>query len=297
MLTLETIIERAKGSMRGVVAVAAADDRNVLSAIVEAKRLGVARALLFGDGTKIAETLRELGEDPSDYDIRHDGGDGVALAHLAVASIRTGEANILMKGLINTSDMMRAVIDKETGIRTGDLISHVMFYQPPHHKLLALTDGGMITFPDLEKKAGILENAAKTLRSLGYERIYAACVCGSEVVNPKIVATTDAVALSGMTDRWSPYNMSVYGPVGLDMAVSPEACRHKGYNVEGAGEADILLVPTYEVGNGIGKALSLFGGALNAGIVVGAKAPIVLVSRADSAEAKLAAIALSAVTV
>ena len=126
--------------------------------------------------------------------------------------------------------------------------------------------------------------------------IYAACICGAEVVNPKIPSMLDAQALAGMTERWVPYNMEVYGPVGLDLAVSKEACRHKRYNVPGAGEADILLVPDYEVGNAMGKAMSIFGGAKNAGIIVGAKVPIVLVSRSDSAETKLASIAFGAVT-
>jgi phosphate butyryltransferase len=153
----------------------------------------------------------------------------------------------------------------------------------------------MNTFPDLEKKADILENAARTLQALGYSSMVAACVCGAEVVNPKIQSTIDADALAGMAERWKPYGMNVIGPVGLDLAVSPEACRHKKYAAKGGGEADILLVPTYEVGNGIGKALSYFGEAKSAGIIVGAKAPIVLVSRSDSSQTKLASIALGAV--
>ncbi|NCC69001.1 MAG: phosphate butyryltransferase, partial [Clostridia bacterium] len=184
----------------------------------------------------------------------------------------------------------------EMGLRTERLISHVMLYEcPAYSKPLFLTDGGMNTFPDLGKKADILENAAIMLKALGYDKIYAACVCGAEVVNPKIQSTVDAKDLSEMTDRWAQYNMSVFGPVALDLAISKEACRHKRYNAEGAGEADILLVPTYEVGNGIGKAINYFGDGKNAGIIMGAKVPIVLVSRADSAESKLASIALGSV--
>ena len=128
----------------------------------------------------------------------------------------------------------------------------------------------------------------------GYRSMVAACVCGAEVVDPKIQATVDAAALREMRGRWEPYGMRVLGPVGLDLAISPEACRHKNFKEEGGGEADILLVPTYEVGNGIGKAMSYFGGAKSAGIVVGAKVPIVLVSRADDSRTKLASIALGA---
>ena len=161
--------------------------------------------------------------------------------------------------------------------------------------MVILTDGGVNTFPDLDKKAEILENAAMVLHALGYESINAACICGAEVVNPKIQSTVDADALAHMTARWSKYNMNVCGPVALDLAVSKEACHHKHYAAPGAGDADILLVPNYEVGNGIGKAASLFGNAKNAGIILGAKVPIVLVSRADSAESKLASIAAGSV--
>ena len=132
-------------------------------------------------------------------------------------------------------------------------------------------------------------------QALGHETIHAACICGAEQVNPKIQSTVDADALAHMTDRWAKYGMDVCGPVALDLAVSPEACRHKHYSAPGAGMADILLVPNYEVGNGIGKAATLFGGAKNAGVILGAKVPIVLVSRSDSAYSKLASIAAGSV--
>ena len=277
------------------IAVAAAHDEDVLKAVSMARRQGIAQGLLVGDEKKIAEILVSLGEKPGDYTIIPAEND-IEAAKLAVAAVRAGQAHFLMKGLLGTADLMRAVIDKETGLRTDRLISHVMLYEVPGKKMIALTDGGMNTFPDLPKKADILENGARVLRALGYEAMNAACVCGAEVVNPKIQSTVDAKELSEMTDRWAPYHMNVFGPVGLDLAVSVEACHHKRYTAPGAGEADILLVPTYEVGNGIGKAMGLFAGAQNAGIIVGAKVPIVLVSRADSAESKLASIALGAVT-
>ncbi len=277
------------------IAVAAAHDEDVLKAVAEARKAGIAQGVLVGDDGKIRELLLSLGENPEDYTIIPSEGDTQSAA-LAVKAVREGKAHFLMKGLLGTADLMRAVIDKDTGLRTSRLISHVMLYEVPGRKLLALSDGGMNTFPDLEKKGEILENAARVMGALGYEEINAACVCGAEVVNPKVQSTVDAKALSEMAERWMPYNMNVYGPVGLDLAVSEEACRHKRFNAPGAGKADILLVPTYEVGNGIGKAMSLFAGAKNAGIIVGAKVPIVLVSRSDSAESKLASIALGAIT-
>ena len=228
------------------------------------------------------------------------GSQGGPLEHIiaakAVALCAEGKANFLMKGILGTADLMRAVFNKEHGLRTSHLTTHCMFYEiPALGKMVILTDGGVNTFPDLEKKAEILENAAAVLQALGYEHINAACICGAEQVNPKVQSTVDADALSKMTDRWAKYNMDVCGPVALDLAVSKEACQHKHFSAPGAGDADILLVPNYEVGNGIGKAASLFGGAKNAGIILGAKVPIVLVSRSDSAESKLASIAAGSV--
>ena len=294
MRTIAEIIEAAQGYASGRIAVAAAHDADVLKAVAEAKRRRIAEPILVGHGDAIRSILEELGENPSDYEIMQADTD-VDCAQKAVECVSAGKANFLMKGLLNTPDIMRAVLKPEAGLRTGKLISHVMMYEPKGHRMMGLTDGGMNTFPDLDKKAEILENAARVFKALGYDEINAACICGAEVVNPKIQSTVDAKTLSEMTDRWAPYHMNVYGPVGLDLAVSEAACRHKHYEAKGAGQADILLVPSYETGNGIGKAMSIFGGAMNAGIVVGAKVPIVLVSRADSAEVKLASVALGAV--
>ena len=294
MRTIREIIKAAEGFASGRIAVAAAHDADVLKAAAEAKKRRIAEPILVGHETEIAAILKMLGEDPDSYEIIHADTD-VDCAAKAVECVSNGKANFLMKGLLNTPDIMRAVLKPEAGLRTGKLISHVMMYEPKGHRMMGLTDGGMNTFPDLDKKVEILENAAKVFKALGYDEINAACICGAEVVNPKIQSTVDAKTLSEMTDRWAPYHMNVYGPVGLDLAVSEAACRHKHYEAKGAGQADILLVPSYETGNGIGKAMSIFGGAMNAGIVVGAKVPIVLVSRADSAEVKLASVALGAV--
>ena len=294
--SISAILQAAAASPeKRTIAVAAAQDGDVLQAVAEARRQGIAQAVLTGNPEGIREMLTRLGENPADYAILA-ADTPEQRAALAVAQVRAGQANFLMKGLLGTGDLMRAVLHRETGLRTGRLISHVMLYEVPGHRMLALTDGGMNTFPDLEKKGEILENAARVLCALGYDRISAACVCGAETVNPKIQSTLDAQALANMPERWAPYHMTVFGPVGLDLAVSEGACRHKGYAAPGAGQADILLVPTYEVGNGIGKAMSLFAGAQNAGIILGAKVPIVSVSRSDSAESKLASIAVGAVT-
>lgn len=289
---IESILEEAKRTERGVIAVAAAHDEDVLKAVCAAYDAGMVDAILVGHKAEIESILQGLGKDPGLFTIR-EAEDDAACARLCVEAVRAGEAGFLMKGLLGTADLMRAVIDKEKGLRTERLISHVMLYEADSYpKMLALTDGGMNTFPDLAKKADILENAAIVLKALGYTEISAACVCGAEVVNPKIQSTVDAKDLSEMKERWAPYSMHVFGPVGMDLAISKEACKHKRYDAPGAGEADVLLVPTYEVGNGIGKAMTFFAAARNAGVIMGAKVPIVLVSRADSAESKLASIAL-----
>ena len=293
--TIQGIVDAAKGGSSGVIAVAAAHDEPVVEAVVAARKEGIAIPILVGHADEIRRMLKNLNEDPDSYEIIAADTDTDSAAK-AVALCAEGRANFLMKGILGTADLMRAVFNKECGLRTSHLTTHCMFYEiPALGKMVILTDGGVNTFTDLDKKAEILENAASVLQALGYESINAACICGAEQVNPKVQSTVDADALSKMTDRWSKYNMQVCGPVALDLAVSKEACHHKHYTAPGAGDADILLVPNYEVGNGIGKAASLFGGAKNAGIILGAKVPIVLVSRSDSAESKLASIAAGSV--
>lgn len=292
---LEELVEAARKNGRKTIAVAAAHDREVIHAIVMAYEAGIADAVLVGHKKEITEMLEESGQNPADYQIVEAGSDSEC-AERAVELIREGRTQFLMKGMLGTADMMRAVVNKEHGIRGEGVISHVMFFETENYpKILCLTDGGMIPFPTLEQKKEILKNAAMVMKRLGYDRIQAACICGAEVVNEKIKATTDARSLSQMQEEWDKWNMNVYGPVGLDMAISKESCAHKHYRAEGAGEADILLVPTYEVGNGIGKAMLYFAKAKNAGIIVGAKVPIILVSRSDSADAKLSSIALASI--
>jgi len=293
--SIEKILAAAKGRRAGKLAIAAAQDLDVLTAAAEAAEAGIVEPILVGDAAQIRRLLAEIGRKAADFSIV-EAGSPADCACVAARLVDSGKADFLMKGRLGTAEMMRAVLDKGLSLRTERLLSHVMLYEAPEYpRMLALTDGGMNTFPDLAKKADILENAAIVLGKLGYMSMTAACVCGAELVDPKVQSTQDAAALVAMAERWAPYGLRVIGPVGLDLAVSSEACRHKGYDVPGGGSADILLVPTYEVGNGIGKALTYFGNAKSAGIVAGAAVPIVLVSRADEAGTKLASIAFGAV--
>ena len=216
--TIDGILEAAKGGKTGVIAVAAAHDEPVIEAVVEARKEGIATPILVGHVAEIEEMLRKAGEDPVAYEIIAGDTDQDCAAK-AVALCAEGKANFLMKGILGTADLMRAVFNKEHGLRTSHLTTHCMFYEiPALGRMLILTDGGVNTFPDLDKKAEILENAAMVLQALGYEHINASCVCGAEQVNPKVQSTVDADALSKMTDRWAKYNMDVCGPVALDLA-------------------------------------------------------------------------------
>ena len=293
--TLDAVIQAAKTGVSGVVAVAAAHETAVIEAVTAAKKEGIVIPILVGHANEIADMLKAVGEDPAGYEIVPAESD-VDCAREAVALVTQGRAHFLMKGLLGTADLMRAVLAKEAGLRTDSLLSHVMLFETPgYHKMILMSDGGMNTFPDLEKKVQILDNAAGVLYKLGYERIHASCVCGAETVNPKIQSTVDAFELSQMTEKWSKYNMDVIGPVSVDLALSKEACEHKRFNAPGAGDADLLLVTNYEMGNAIYKTALCLTGCRAAGLIVGARVPVILVSRSDSADSKLASIALGAV--
>lgn len=293
--SLDAVIQAAKTGASGVVAVAAAHDTAVIEAVTAAKKEGIVTPILVGHAEQIEKMLADVGEVPADYCIVSADSD-VDCAKTAVQLVTEGQADFLMKGLLGTADLMRAVLSKEANLRTDSLLSHVMLFETPgYHKMILMSDGGMNTFPDFDKKVQILDNAAGVLHKLGYERIHAACVCGAETVNPKIQSTVDAYELSRMSEMWQKYNMDVIGPVSVDLALSREACEHKHFTAPGAGDADLLLVTNYEMGNAIYKTALCLTGCRAAGLIIGARVPIILVSRSDSADSKLASIALGAV--
>ncbi len=295
MKSFDELLNIVKKSKKMRLAVAAAQDKDVLEAVNNAAIMGLVEPILIGDEEKIHSILSDMNISKDKYRIV-DEPDLIESAKKSVSLVKSGEADFLMKGLIPTADIMRAVLDKEKGLRTESLISHVMVYEvDTYPKLIFLTDGGINVAPDLEQKVKILENAITVCKAMGLDKIYASCLAGAEVVNPKIPATVDAKALADMKDKWISYNTVVEGPVALDLAISKEACTHKGYEGEGGGKADILLVPYYEVGNAFGKSLSYFAKSKSAGIIMGAKTPIVLVSRSDSSESKLFSIALGSI--
>jgi phosphate butyryltransferase len=289
------LLDLAKKQNKMKLSVAAAEDDEVLIAVEAARNMGLIDAVLVGDEKKIKEAANANSIDIKNYEIINSSNPQES-AIKAVSLVSSGKADFLMKGFIPTSVLLRAALDKEVGLRTGALLSHVMVYSvPDYHKLLFLTDGGMCTYPDLSQKVQIVNNAVKVAKALGINPVRVAPLCAVEVVNPDMQATLDAAALSKMSDRKQIKDCIIDGPLALDNAISKEAAEHKGIKSPVAGNADILLVPNIEAGNLLGKSMTYFGHAKSAGIIMGAKCPIVLVSRADSHESKLYAIALGCI--
>lgn len=283
-------------SKKPILSVAAAHDEEVLLAIKDACEMNIIKAILIGEEKKIREISTKIKFDLSEVEII-DEIDLKICAEKAVKLVSEGKADYVMKGLLDTSIILKEVLNKEYGLRTDSLLSHVMIYEVEnYHKLLILTDGGMNIEPDVLQKKKIIDNAVKAGKSLGIDKIKVACLAAKEKVNPKMKRTLDADELKRMgNEGMFGKDVLVEGPIAFDLAVSKDACRIKGYESEVGGDADILLVPSIETGNGIGKALTYMANAKSAGIIMGAKSPIVLVSRADSHESKLYSIAYGAI--
>lgn len=294
---LDDIFDELKScDKKAVLSVAAAHDEEVLLAVKDACDMNIIKAILIGEEEKIRKIASEINFDLSDVEVINES-DLKLCAEKAVKLVSSGKADYVMKGLLDTSIILKEVLNKEYGLRTDSLLSHVMIYEvPSYHKLLILTDGGMNIDPDVSQKKKIADNAIKAAKSLGIENVKVACLAAKEKVNPKMQATLDADELKSMCkDGMFGNGVVVEGPIAFDLAVSEEACKIKGYESEVGGDADILLVPTIETGNGIGKALTYMANAKSAGIIMGAKAPVVLVSRADTHESKLYSIAYGAI--
>lgn len=282
-----------KGKPR-TIAVACADDEDVLVSLDRAAADGLVRALLVGRRAEI-EALRErLGLERLEAEILDCGGDTEAV-ELAVRTIASGRAQMLMKGFVSTSVFLKGVLNKEWGLRKRALLSHVGVFEVPEEKRLVLiTDVAMNIAPDLAQKAQILENAVELAHQLGIDRPRVAAIAAVENVNAEMPATIDAAALAKMADRGQIKGCVVDGPLALDNALVPEAARRKGITSPVAGCADILLMPDIEAGNVLYKALGLLARWPLAAVILGASAPVVLTSRADSDETKFNSIALAA---
>lgn len=292
----ESLLSAAKEQKRMRLAVAAAEDQDVLGAVVKASEMGIVEPILIGNVALIQEIAKEEGLNLNGFKLV-EAADLAESAKIAVKMVKDQEADFLMKGLLDTAILLKAVLDKEYGLRTNSQLSHVMIYDlPAYHKFLYLTDGGMNIDPTLEEKTKIVQNAVDVARALGVETVKVACLAAKEKVNEKMPATVDARALENQCKE-GVFGSSVIveGPLAFDLAVSAEAAKIKGFKSEIAGDADILMVPNIEVGNGIGKTMTYMAKGESAGVIMGAKVPVVLTSRADSYETKLNSIALGSV--
>lgn len=293
--SFDDVFSRLKELPTRKVAVAAAEDDAVLEAVNYCKINGLADAVLVGDEGRILEIARALGIDLTGFEILH-AADKAEAALKAVELVSTGKADMLMKGMIDTKTFLRAVLNKDVGLRTGKLITHVGICDvPKYDRLLFITDAAFTMYPTLEQKVSILTNAVELAHALGNPRPNVAVVCAVEVVNPDMPATLDAEALTKMNERGEIRDCVVHGPLAFDNAIDPEAAMHKGIIHPVAGHADIFVMPTIEAGNATYKAINYTSdGERHGGILMGAAAPVVVTSRADSFEAKVNSIALAA---
>ncbi|WP_411680754.1 bifunctional enoyl-CoA hydratase/phosphate acetyltransferase [Clostridium thailandense] len=292
------LIESVQGSNeKKRVVVVAAQDEHTLEAVFKAKNDNIVEPVLVGNKVKIKEVLDRLKESLEDSAIIDVENDSEA-AIMAVELIHENKADFIMKGKIQTADLLKAVVNKEKGLRTGSVMSHVVIHEiPTYHKLLAVTDGGMMMYPNVDEKKQIIENAVNTLRAMGYEKPKVAVLAAVEKVNPKMPESVDAGMLKEMNQKGEIEDCIVEGPISYDLTMSKESAEIKGFESPVTGDADILIVPNITAGNILGKSLVYSAGAKMAGFIVGAKVPIVLTSRGSSAEEKYLSLVLSAAAV
>lgn len=294
----DELINKVKNfkAMKRVVLVAA-EDEHALTAVCEAKKDNIVMPILVGNKERICEILKNIDENPTDFRIEETCEKRDAV-QAAIELINTGEADFIMKGKIQTADLLKGIVDKDSNLRTDSIMSHIAFFElPGYHKLLAMTDGGMIINPDLKQKVHIIENAVNVFHKMGYDNPKIAVLAAVEQVNPKMQETLDAAELRKMNQEGYLKNCVVEGPISYDLAMSKESAKIKGYTCPHTGNFDVLMVPNITSGNILGKTWIYAAGAKMAGFVVGAKIPIVLTSRGATAEEKYLSLVLSACAV
>jgi phosphate butyryltransferase len=290
----ETLVARCRDLEPVSTAVAHPCEETALTGAIEAGQLGLIAPILVGPRAKIEEVAKQAGVDLAgtrivDAPHSHDA------AAKAVELVRQGQAELLMKGSLHTDELLGEVVARETGLRTGRRLSHVFIMDiPTYHKVLVVTDAAINIAPSLEDKVDICQNAIDLAVSLGVERPKVAILAAVETVNSKMPATLDAAALCKMAERGQITGGVLDGPLAFDNAISKEAARIKGIRSEVAGDPDILLVPDLEAGNMLAKQLIFLANAESAGLVLGARVPIILTSRADSVRSRIASCAVAA---
>ncbi|HJV16875.1 MAG TPA: phosphate butyryltransferase [Bacillales bacterium] len=295
-MLLDALLELATQKGIKTVAVAAAEDSEVIEAVSEAIKCNLAKFILFGNEERIKQILSEKNAINLENDVPqivHVESKEKA-AEMAVKAVKKHDADVLMKGNIPTNILLKEVLNKDYGLRTGSVLSHIAVFEVPEFdRFIIVTDAGMNIAPDLAQKVQITKNAVSIAHSIGISNPKVAPIAAVEVINPSMQTTIDAATLTIMNKRGQISGCTIDGPLGLDNAVSTFAAEHKGIESDVAGNADILLVPTIEVGNALYKSLVYFAKAKVGAIIAGAKSPIVLTSRADSAESKIYSLALA----
>lgn len=287
------LIDAAKALGPVATAVAHPCDESALAGAVDAAKMGLIRPILVGPKARIEATARQFELDISGHELV-DAPYSHAAAAAAVELVRAGRAEALMKGSLHTDELMAEVVRKDTGLRTARRISHCFVMDVPNHPdALIISDAAVNIAPTLEDKVDIVQNAIDLARALRLPEVRVAILSAMETVNPKVPSTVEAAALCKMADRGQIAGGVLDGPLAFDNAVSPSAARIKGIVSPVAGQADVLVVPDLESGNMLAKQLEHMGDASSAGIVLGAKVPIVLTSRADSRESRIASCAIA----
>ena len=294
--SFDDLMSRVKSVELKKVSVCCAQDSEVLEAVDEAKKQGIADAILVGDKAKMEEIAGEIGVDLSQFEII-DEPDMIAASKKAVELVHNGTADMYMKGIIDTKNFLKSVLDKEVGLRTDKTLSHVCVFEIEGHEgMLFLTDVAFIPYPTLEDKVAIINNTVEIAHACGLDNPKVAPVAAVEVVNPKMPATVDADELTKMCAEGKITGCVVDGPLSLDLAIDREAAKHKG--AEGrkiVGDADVILFPDIHAGNLVYKTLTHLCPCKNGNIMTGTKAPVILTSRSDSKEVKVNSLALGAI--
>lgn len=276
------------------VVVAAAHDEHTLEAVFRARKDRLVEPVLVGDKIRIKDILNNMNINFEDNSVIHTNSNSES-ASKAVELINNNKADFIMKGRLQTADLLKAVVNKEKGLRTGNVMSHVAILQiPSYHKLIGITDGGMMMYPNLEEKKEIINNVVNVFLNFGYECPKVAVLAAVESVNQKMPETLDADLLKKMNLSEEIKNCYIEGPISYDLTMNKESAKVKGFESPVVGNADILIVPNITTGNILSKALLESAGGKMAGIIVGAKVPIVLTSRGATSEEKYLSLVLSA---
>jgi phosphate butyryltransferase len=292
--SFDQLIIRIKQKETKRLAIASAEGEEIIEAVKQATEEKIISAVLVGDQARIEDLCKRKEIDPGSVEIVN-APDPKLAARMTVEAVKQGKADMLMKGKVDTSTLLKAVLDKENGLRTGAFLSHVAVMETESYpKLMLVSDGGMNIRPDFQQKVEILKNAVEVAKKLGVEKPKIACLAAVEMVNPDMQETIDAAGLVKMAERGDIGDVVIDGPIAFDAAIDLEAARTKGIVSPVAGDPDIFLVPDIASGNIFVKSLIYLAGAKVGGVIAGAGAPIVLLSRSDSAQTKLYSMALGA---